>query len=256
MNEDKVDQDFTITGTSQYKIYGYIRDHGYVGISGVTVTFSPNGGVATTSSNGYYEKFFECGFSCDVIPSKVGYTFSPDPIHVDNFYSDRNVNYAGELAGDIAVSGTILDINNNPMQNTTVIFQSFGQVTTNSSGQYSRNLPYNWSGQVYPQKTGWVFSPQHYDIANLQAPQTCDFSGTPSTGIAGVITDNGGARMSGVDVYAYNYDTQVVDFVFTTGSDGVYSIALPYHWHGRINPVKTGYNFTPEDNIYIKDIVR
>ena len=59
-------------------------------IEGVLVTFSNNGGTATTDSSGLYSQTVPYNWSGTVTPSKDGYTFDPVELTFQNLTSDRS----------------------------------------------------------------------------------------------------------------------------------------------------------------------
>jgi spore germination protein YaaH len=58
-------------------LLGYIKNSQNEAMPGVLVSFSNNGGTATTNSVGYYGKSLPYGWSGEVIPSGDGYSFNP-----------------------------------------------------------------------------------------------------------------------------------------------------------------------------------
>ena len=59
-------------------------------IEGVLVTFSNNGGTATTDVTGFYGRTIPYNWSGAVTPSKDGYTFDPVELTFENLTSDRS----------------------------------------------------------------------------------------------------------------------------------------------------------------------
>jgi len=79
-------------------ISGYVKTSDGRPIKAVTITFSNNGGTATTYSNGYYIKFVPSGWSGTATPSKQGYTFYPTYRSYSNVTSKKtNQNYVGNM---------------------------------------------------------------------------------------------------------------------------------------------------------------
>ncbi|MFB0525665.1 MAG: LamG domain-containing protein [Phycisphaerae bacterium] len=77
-------------------ISGYVRTPEDLGISGVLLTFSNDGGSTTTDSSGYYSNTVFDGWSGAVTPSKNGYTFYPQYRSYSNVTSDKpDQNYTG-----------------------------------------------------------------------------------------------------------------------------------------------------------------
>jgi hypothetical protein len=87
-------------------ISGYVRTSSGTGISGVTVTFSNNGGSATASSSGYFSNTVDYGWSGTVTPSASGYTFSPPSRTYENVAADQSdQNFTGtQQTGSLQVT--------------------------------------------------------------------------------------------------------------------------------------------------------
>lgn len=66
-------------------ISGFVTGPDGKGVSGVMLSFSNNGGVATTDANGYYSQDVVTGWSGAVKPYKIGYAFNPE----SRSYSDQ-----------------------------------------------------------------------------------------------------------------------------------------------------------------------
>ena len=95
---------FLETNLSEYRpcavglpvISGHIWDFGGAGIGGVTVTFSNDGGSATTDSSGYYGKTVPYGWSGLATPDRSGCTLSPSCRSYRSVTSDMpDQNYVG-----------------------------------------------------------------------------------------------------------------------------------------------------------------
>jgi len=89
----------TFTTQQNYTISGYIKDSAdNLGISGVAITFSDNGGSATTDSSGYYTNTVNQNWTGTVTPSLEGYTFNPSNRTYTDITSNQSVqNYTAIL---------------------------------------------------------------------------------------------------------------------------------------------------------------
>jgi predicted outer membrane repeat protein len=73
-------------------------------------------------------------------------------------------------------------------------------VNANGSGDYSFSVPNNWSGTVTPSKTGFNFSPDHRDYANVTSNQTGqNYTATPVTEPHTVLFDEAHAESNTID---------------------------------------------------------
>lgn len=79
-------------------IIGVVKNSGGTGIEGVIITFSNEGGTATTDSSGSYSHSVSYGWSGTATPSKTHYTFDPSSRSYSSFTSDQvNQDYTASL---------------------------------------------------------------------------------------------------------------------------------------------------------------
>ena len=143
---------------------------GNVGVGGATLKFID--GVAksvTSDSNGNYKINISYGWSGTVTPSKTGYIFTPT--NRQYFVVTSNLtgqNYTAQLirfsiAGNAGVGGATL-----------TYFDGITKtVTATSTGFYTVNVPYNWSGKITPSKAGvYSFTPAYRSYTNVTATIT------------------------------------------------------------------------------------
>ena len=153
-------------------ISGYIRTSSGSGIDGVTITFSNGEESTETNSSGYYKEKVKKGWSGTATPSKVGYSFSPASRSYSKVKSDqKNQDYTGTQA-QRTISGYVRSSSGNAFSGVTVTFNNGGGTdTTNSSGYYSREVRYGWSGTVTPARGGYRFIPVSRSYSNVTADQ-------------------------------------------------------------------------------------
>ncbi len=149
VNADQAAQDYAAQATT-YKISGN------AGVADVTLSYTD--GVAktvTSQANGNYELSVSANWSGTITPSKTGYTFSPAGRTYTNVNSNiLSQNYAPSLitfviSGNAGVAGVALNYTDGTDK----------QVLSDSSGNYSLTVSYNWSGDVTPTKTAFAFTP-------------------------------------------------------------------------------------------------
>ncbi len=117
-----------------------------------------------------------------------------------------------------------------------------GNPVTGADGLYSVEVPYNWTGSVTPTLTGTTFEPASRDYANLTANATEQDYTAVNPVISGMVTAYGdpleGVTMTGLPGNP------------VTGSDGGYSVEVPYNWTGTVTPALENYGFEPESRSY------
>ncbi len=165
-----------------YNISGYIRDSSNnIGISNVTL-INNNGDSATTNNSGYYTLIVSNGWSGTITPSKQGYTFSPsNRSYADVTSSQFSQDYTGNLI-TFTISGYVRDSANNSISGIKLNFSNYGgSVTTESSGFYSHQVYYGWSGTVTPEKSGYTFTPSSQLYTNVTFNKSAqNYTGNPT----------------------------------------------------------------------------
>jgi uncharacterized repeat protein (TIGR02543 family) len=228
------------------------------GFQGVNLTFSNEGGVATTDANGAYSHEATYGWSGTVTPAKTGYSFSPASRSYTNLTSDSaNQDYTTTLL-TYAISGNVnLAANVEAMKAagglSGVVMNGLpGNPVTDANGNYSASVGYGWSGTVTPAKTGYSFSPASRSYTNVTWSQTYqNYTATLLTyAISGNVNlaANVGAMkaaggLSGVVMNGLPGSP-------VTDASGNYSASVGYGWSGTVTPAKTGYSFSPASRSY------
>ena len=231
-------------------ISGYIRTSSGSGIDGVTITFSNGEESTETNSSGYYKEKIKKGWSGTATPSKVGYSFSPASRSYSKVKSDqKNQDYTGTQA-QRTISGYVRSSSGNGFSGVTVTFNNGGGTdTTNSSGYYSREVTYGWSGTVTPVRGGYSFVPVSRSYSNVTTDQlNQDYTGTQTQQdrtISGYVRTSSGNGISGVTVTFDNGGG-----TDTTNSSGYYSRNVTYGWSGTVTPTREGYSFAPVSRSY------
>ena len=119
-----------------------------------------------------------------------------------------------------------------------------GTATTDSSGNYSNGVSYDWSDTATPSKAGYTFSPSSRSYANVTSDKTGeDYTATLLTyNISGSVSVEGtglrGVVMNGLPGNP------------TTDASGNYSDTVDYDWSGTATPSKAGYAFSPASRTY------
>jgi serine protease len=111
-----------------------------------------------------------------------------------------------------------------------------------SNGSYSLSVPSGWSGTVTPAKPGYTFSPPSRTYTNVTSDQTAqDYTASLS-----VYAISGAAGLAGATLSYTDGTPKTV----TAGSDGLYTISVPFGWSGTVTPSKPGYTFSPPSTSY------
>src|SRR5215216_5749937 len=137
---------------------------GKIGLANVTVKYT--GGSTKTDSTGRYIFPVPKGWSGKVIPSKTGVTFSPAKRSYSNVTVDKTAqNFAPTLfsmSEDTQVAGTTLSYSTGSPK--TMISQA--------NGNYSLQVPSDWSGLVTSSHPCYEFSPANCGYASLAGNHT------------------------------------------------------------------------------------
>jgi hypothetical protein len=224
------------------------------GLPGVKLDFSNNGGTTYTDDNGDYKKEVPDGWSGNVTPEETGYEFEPvghngEYENVTSDITDQDYEateirpvISGRVETtpeDTGLSGVTLTFSNDAGSTTT---------TTDSNGNYSQGVSYEWSGKVTPEKNGYEFEPVGHDgeYKNVTSDKTGrNYKATPNFPvISGKVTDSEGMGMSGVTL-TFSSNSGEKDITYTDGN-GNYSQAVPGGWSGTVTAEKTGYDLKPD----------
>ncbi|MCK5146710.1 carboxypeptidase regulatory-like domain-containing protein, partial [bacterium] len=145
------------------EISGHVRKSNNEGVGGVTISFSNDGGSTTTEDDGSYSIPIQYKWHGRATPYKNGYEFNPQFIDYNIVkHDDPDENYTGTSSSPV-ISGYVQTSGGSAISNVAITFSdnNVGNTTTNSSGYYSKTVPYNWDGTVTPSKSGYSFSPSN-----------------------------------------------------------------------------------------------
>ena len=253
------DQNYTAAPQQQdYIISGYVRNGDSSrdwwpdvdpGISGVILTFSNDGGSATTDNSGFYTQSVSSGWSGTVTPEKSGYAFAPqNRTYSDVTSNQSDQNYTAALQQqDYVLSGYVRDSNNIGISGVTLTFSNAsGSETTNNSGYYIHTISSGWSGTVTPSKQGYTFEPADRSYTAVITGFNQDYTGIPIPfTISGYVRDSGNNGLPGIRLSFSNYAGST-----ETDSSGYYTHTVYYGWTGTVTPGKSGYTFSPASLSY------
>ena len=260
-------------------------EKGDEGVSGVTLTFSNEGGETTTNTNGDYSHTVSYGWSGTATSSKAGYTFFPPSRKYENVTSDQtgqdytatlltytisgNVSLGEDLGMMKVTGGQIGEVESELLQNYQIdkisVTSSSGRMiaqaglsgvvmnglpgnpTTDDSGNYSATVEYGWSGTVTPTKAGYAFSSSSRTYTNVISDQADhNYTATAITpAISGTVETSDGTGIAVVTITFSNGGGTT-----TTDSSGEYSFNVNFGWSGNAIPTKAGYSFSPSSRSY------
>jgi hypothetical protein len=112
------------------------------------------------------------------------YTFNNTTKDITGHGNDGILMYKETYVIKPVISGSVKTGTGTGISGVTINFSSGGgTVTTDSGGNYSKSVPYGYSGTATPAKTGYVFSPTSKTYANVTTNQTGqNFTGTSQAG--------------------------------------------------------------------------
>ena len=136
-----------------------------------------------------------------------------------------------KIQGNAGVSGTTLSWVDGSSKTT----------TSDSSGNYTINVSYNWSGKVTPTRSSYTFIPASRTYTNV----TTNLTGQNFIAI-NAYTISGNVGVAGA-VLKYTDGTAKS---VTSDANGNYSLPVTFNWNGTVTPTKVGYTFTPPNRTY------
>jgi len=227
-----------------YTISGQILTTEAAPLEGVAVSAGADIEGDVTDGSGYYEIKVPIGWSGTVTPSKADWGFSPASQLYSNVTSNQiNQDYT---VFQPVISGYVKDDGGSGIEGVSVSSDNGGgSDTTDVTGYYEIIVPYNWSGAVTANKTGWNLTPPSRSYSNVTSNQVNqDFTGFQPI-ISGYVEDSNGTGVEGVSVSADNGGGSD-----TTDSNGYYEITVPYDWSGTVTISKHLWGFSPESREY------
>jgi len=216
-----------------HTISGFVLTDAGVGISGVDAIGVNGAGFDVTGADGGYSIKVPNNWSGMITVSKVGWLLTP----VSRTYSKVRSDIANEnyIAYQPKISGYVRKTDGTPLPGAMVTANNGGGTTsTDTSGYYELFVPYNWSGALSFNLTGYYFVDKNY--TNIIADQTNqNFSGFQPT-------ISGSTTQAGVTV--------TVSDIGSIVSTPFYSVTVPYGWSGIIEASLTDYYFPESPRSY------
>ncbi|MFO0840741.1 MAG: Ig-like domain-containing protein [Phycisphaerae bacterium] len=141
------------------------------------------------------------------------------------------------------VTGSVRDSNGAAQVGITVAATGAGTGVTDAQGNYSLDVPLNWSGTIAPhaisaQPAGISFSAIGADVSGVNFVVTRP-GGSTNWLVSGVVRDASGQAISGATITLSSGPMALTD------SAGAYSVSVSSGYTGTITPSKTNYTFSP-----------
>lgn len=224
------------------------------GIPGVEMKISDKSGTITTDADGNYILGITPGWTGTVTPSKKGYDLDPSKKEYRNVNSN-NTNEDYKAEANTKISGRITDSDGNGVEGVTLTFSNMDEpaaTETNSTGDYSHTVPYDWTGTVTPKKTGFKFDLPVLKCKNVISSETGkDYKAFKQPEISGSVMNRRGSGITDVTMTFLNSEKNKLDTSKTT-LGGKYSKVFTTieTWSGSVTPKKSGYIFYPAKKNY------
>jgi hypothetical protein len=163
---DFANEDYTATLLKRTIAGTIISDKGQP-VEGVSVEADAGGGSGTTDASGRYELSVDHGWKGKITPTKDGHTFKPIARPYAPVTRDQtNQRYTATLL-TFTISGTVI-IGGIPVDGVSMsASEGGGSDTTDAKGKYSVTVPYGWTGEITPQKEGFIFNPPSETYTNV-----------------------------------------------------------------------------------------
>jgi len=172
----------------------------------------------------------------------------------------------------VNIKGRVLSTGGVEMDQVTLFFstdgETFGETVTDSSGNYSHNVPYGWYGTTLPEREYFAFNPWrrvYLDTESVIAPLTSqDFTAAVGVYISGQCLTSAQHAHSGPPTYMCRLGLDAL-VVFTgdvgetptqgvnghqpvggiPGYAGAYRWIVPLGWSGDVIPTTAGIVYQP-----------
>lgn len=225
------------------QIRGRIADQSNRPVNGVMVEISgTNTKTLRTGFDGKYKTEVRQNGNYLIAPRKLGYSFNPASMTIDDLSTDAVGNFTA-IPATRTISGRITDGQQNGISGVTVSLSGSREqsIDTDAAGFYSLSVPFDGSYTVTASKSGLIFSPETHQFERLTENQTADFTAAAGHKISGTVTA-GGIGLSNVPVNLSGTRSATV----LTDTSGSFSFSAPAGGDYTVTPVASAsYTFTP-----------
>jgi hypothetical protein len=212
---------------------------GSAGIAGASILYK-EGTIksVTADENGKYTVIVPYNWDGSLTPSKAGYMFIPGKLEYEKVtenkteqnFTAKGIGYV--ISGNAGTGGVTISYTDTTARS----------AVSDSAGNYSAVVSYNWSGVITPVKAGYTFTPEKRVYENIMEDKTGENYTAATIGITiSGNTGTGGVTLSYMDSTAKSAQSD---------SLGNYIFAVSYNWSGKVIPSKAGYAFKPVNKEY------
>lgn len=241
IQSDLNDQNFIVSeSVTNHLIEGVVYNPNGEAVEDVNITGLPES--QKTNEDGKFGIVVPDNWSGVISAVSPKFAFSPVQVKITNLKESRtDIFFSMNERNSFIISGKIADQLGQPLQN--VLLSGFSdEVLTDANGVFSVVVPLNWSGEIIPSKTDFIFVPKQISITNLQydlkeARITAWHAGYFT--VNGKITDDNGNGIPSIVLQGFP-ETAVTD------EEGRFSTTLTKNWSGTITPVSQSYAFSPD----------
>lgn len=136
-------------------------------LANVFIVADNNGGTATTDANGEFALSVDHGWKGKITPTLAGFVFMPEAKSFSAVAQDvSNASFIAKVKM-LTITDSIV-FGEEPIQGVTITAEPTGATAiTDAKGKYSLQVPYNWTGDLYPTKEGFEFNPPSIPYSNV-----------------------------------------------------------------------------------------
>ena len=231
--------------SSGLKISGYLKNYKNEPIQNAKIE-SASKHTTTSDESGFFSltvPFNFCGnisiyMNDYVLPSTIKqYTSVRDNIVDHNFVLEQ-----------YSISGSISDIQNNPISGVEILFSNGGGIsTTNLYGFFTHEVYKGWAGTIIPSGRGYNFTPSYVSFNNISSNSIEQLFKGSKLSISGFVTDKTGNPVEGVELVLSN---NIKNGTVITDQYGFYIHEIDKDWTGYIIPEKDTCTFNPSYTPY------
>jgi len=237
------DMDF-IARLASYTISGIIKDTNGQPVSDAQVCFSDLDNCVISNVSGFYSASVPFQWTGTISASKGGYVIPSDNHAYTNVHNNMENQDFSATINTYVISGKITNASTGePLADVQLTGDGLDTVYTDKTGTYHIEAAYGYTGTIYPQKQGYVFSPESYLLEDLdQDLPNVDIQAAQKTFLlSGTVLNTSNSPVSGVSIYFSGEGSTV------SNGDGQFSYRVPYGWTGQINLFKLNHAFDPSD---------
>lgn len=158
----EVNRDYYATKEKR-TIAGTIRTDKGDSVEGIFVLADSDGGSATTNENGEYELTVDYGWRGTITPTLQGHNFRPtNKRYAAPVTRDQSNQVFTAIVQTFTISESVM-IGGTGLEGVKVTANNGGGTTaTNDKGQFTVEVPYNWTGEISLEKEGFSFPSKPY----------------------------------------------------------------------------------------------